>query len=161
LDAKQKLTGKKETKPSRCEARASTMPRRGNILASRWLRVIAAPRLRRAIPGKILKPKKPMTTQLKRGKLLKEAGTKRALESADAKWRSRFNVAAASFLALYGEVMTDDVIKKIGMPPGHPNAVGAAMLAFARTHKLAVRSYVKSTRPSCHAAVIAVWSRGL
>ena len=100
-----------------------------------------------------------MTTQLKLGKLLKEAGTKLALDNADAKWRSRFNVAAASFLALYGEVTTDDVIKKIGMPPGHPNAVGAAMLAFARLHKLSVVGYVKSTRPSCHAAVIAIWKK--
>jgi len=98
-----------------------------------------------------------MTTQLKLGKLLKEAGTRRALNNAESQWRSRFSVASASFLALYGEVTTDDVIKKIGMPPGHPNAVGAAMRAFARLHKLSVRGYVKSTRPSCHAAVIAVW----
>jgi hypothetical protein len=52
-----------------------------------------------------------------------------------------------------------DLIDVLGMPP-RPNAVGAVMTAAAKKGLIAhTDRYVKSTRPTCHAAVVRVWTR--
>jgi hypothetical protein len=71
---------------------------------------------------------------------------------------ARFHGAAASILSTTGEVTSEDVIAVIGMPSGSPNAVGAAMRSFATANNLAVSHYRKAKRPSCHAAIIGVWT---
>ena len=74
-------------------------------------------------------------------------------------YKSRFFAVARRLLADQGQVTSDLVIEAIGMPAGHPNAVGACMRAFAKANGLVVENYVKSTRPSCHAAIVAVWAK--
>jgi hypothetical protein len=54
-------------------------------------------------------------------------------------------------------VTSTDLVEAIGMPPS-PNAVGAVMRSAATLGLLAPTDvYVKSRRPSCHAAVVRVW----
>jgi hypothetical protein len=71
----------------------------------------------------------------------------------------RFHAVAADILACQGQVTSDAVVAVAGMPEGHPSAIGAAMRSFAKSHKLSVAGYTKSTRKSCHAAIIAIWTR--
>ena len=99
-----------------------------------------------------------MNTQLELGERLRDAGMAHVLIDKD-EYRQRFFAAALERLSEFGTVTSDDVIGLIGMPPGHPSAVGAVMRTFAVEHGLKVLCYRKSTRPSCHAAVIAVWGR--
>jgi hypothetical protein len=90
------------------------------------------------------------------GEQLKEQGCA-AVAGANCAYVAHFADAARRILLATGEVTSDDVIEQIGMPTGSPNAVGASMRAFAAANSLAVSGYVKSTRPSCHSAIVAVW----
>jgi hypothetical protein len=56
-----------------------------------------------------------------------------------------------------GEVTSDAVVTQVGIPTGSPNAVGAAMRAVAKANDWRVSEYRKSTRPTRHVAVVAVW----
>lgn len=54
-------------------------------------------------------------------------------------------------------VTSTDLIDAIGMPPSS-NAVGAVMRsAGVRGYLTPTENYVRSTRPSCHAAIVRVW----
>jgi len=92
------------------------------------------------------------------GDILRDEGTAKVLSN-NADYAERFAKYANYLLLATGQVTSDEVVANVGMPEGHPSAVGAAMRSFAKRHKLAVSRYVKSTRPSCHSAVIAVWGR--
>lgn len=98
--------------------------------------------------------KLPATT----GEQLRDAGIEQVLGN-NQNWRDAFDAAAAAILARTGEVTSDAVVQVVGMPIGHPSAVGGAMRRFAVANKLSVVRYVKSTRPSCHAAIVAVWAK--
>lgn len=74
-------------------------------------------------------------------------------------WQARFDATATEILAREQTVTSEAVVACIGMPPGSPNAVGAAMRAFASRQGLRKLCYRNSARPSCHAAVIAVWGK--
>ncbi len=100
-----------------------------------------------------------MEAQLELGERLKEAGQKTVLERAGEEYARRFEAAALELLARHNCVTSDAVVALIGMPPNHPNAVGAAMRSVASRNGLKVEGYIKSTRPSCHAAVVAKWVR--
>jgi alkylated DNA nucleotide flippase Atl1 len=91
------------------------------------------------------------------GEELKASGMARVLDAeAQEEWRK----AAYLWLALrrYGqEVTSTDLTNAIGMPPS-PNAVGAIMhSAYSQGLLEPTERYVRSTRPSCHAAVVRVW----
>ena len=90
------------------------------------------------------------------GKELKEHGCAAVAENNE-EYLDWFKSAAQDVLRAKGEVTSEEVVAKIGMPDGHPNAVGAAMRSFASEHHLKVSGYRKSQRPSCHAAIIAIW----
>lgn len=92
------------------------------------------------------------------GTQLKKIGTDRVL-SHNETYKELFHVTASALLATKSVITSEDVIAVIGMPAGHPNAVGAAMGSFAKKNKLVVLRYIKATRPTCHAAVIAEWGR--
>lgn len=92
------------------------------------------------------------------GELLRDAGIATVLEN-NAAYRKRFASAAEVILGHEREVTSDAVVRMIGMPSGHPNAVGGAMRSFAIANSLAVRRYIKTTRPSGHARIIAVWGK--
>lgn len=96
--------------------------------------------------------------ELPTGDTLRANGTARVIAH-NPEYVARFNGCAAMFLDRYGELCSDMVVHEIGLPNGSPNAVGACMRAFAIAKGLAVDRYVKSTRPSCRSAVVAVWKR--
>lgn len=88
---------------------------------------------------------------------LKDEGIARVLEApSQAEWRTN----AYHWIARldYGrEVTSTDLTDAIGMPPS-PNAVGAVMNSAARQGLIEPTGvYIRSTRPSCHAAVVRVW----
>lgn len=91
------------------------------------------------------------------GELLADQGAARVLDqpSLDG-WRE--DAYAWLRARTPGEHVTStDLVDAIGMPPS-PNAVGAVMRSAAQLGLLAPTDvYVKSRRPSCHAAVVRVW----
>lgn len=91
------------------------------------------------------------------GELLADQGMIATLNAAaQEQWRSD----AYDWLAdlIPGELVTSsDLVGALGMPPS-PNAVGAMMNAAARAGLIEpTETYVRSTRPSCHAAIVRVW----
>ena len=92
------------------------------------------------------------------GEARKEAGIARVI-SRNQSYVAEFHRAADEMLAEEGIVTSLGVIGRIGMPSGSPNAVGAAMRAYATNRELKVLRYIKSERASCHAAIIAVWGK--
>jgi hypothetical protein len=91
------------------------------------------------------------------GELLADQGMTATLNAAaQDRWRSD----AYDWLGELrpGELVTStDLVLAIGMPPSS-NAVGAIMHAAAQARLIeATGDYVRSTRPSCHAAIVAVW----
>jgi hypothetical protein len=96
--------------------------------------------------------------QLELGEQRKASGCARVAAHNES-YCDRFHAVASEILAYHGRVTSDAVVAVAGMPEGHPSAIGAAMRSFAKAHKLSVAGYTKSTRPSCHAAIIAIWTR--
>ena len=99
-----------------------------------------------------------MTVQLELGEALKSAGTAQALANNE-RYSLRFFLEARWILGLHGQVTAEQVVSLIGMPEGSPNAVGAAMRAFAHANKLVVAGYKKTSRPSRHSGLIAIWRK--
>ena len=94
---------------------------------------------------------------LAQGEELRDQGIARVLGAeSQAQWRQD----AYHWLALlaYGqEVTSTDLIEAVGMPPSS-NAVGAIMRSAAAQGLIeSTGVYIKSPRPSCHAAVVRVW----
>lgn len=91
------------------------------------------------------------------GELLRDQGTQQVLWApSQDEWRE----LAYDWLTTQrpGQRITStDLVDAIGMPPS-PNAVGAVMRSAAvRGWLWPTDEYVRSTRPSCHAAVVRVW----
>jgi len=92
---------------------------------------------------------------LTQGEALRDEGMARALD-AQTEWR-QWAYGWGAMLKEGQEVTSTDLIEAIGMPP-KPNAVGAVMRALAVQGLIEpTERYVKSPRPSCHAAVVRVW----
>jgi len=92
------------------------------------------------------------------GVALRDEGMKKVIAN-NQQWREHFDRVAWHILIESSKVTSDAVVRVIGMPEGSSNAVGAAMRAFAKAHKLRVLEYVKTTRPTRHAGIVAVWGR--
>lgn len=90
------------------------------------------------------------------GERRRDEGIERVLSNNES-YRVRFFEAADAILIKDGCVTSDGVVQVCGMPDGHPSAIGGAMRAYAMRRGLKKVGYVNSTRPSCHAAVVAVW----
>lgn len=89
------------------------------------------------------------------GQKLKDDGIKKALSHVPDDYRSVFERTALSFTQPF---TSEDVILKIGMPPSHSSAVGAMINGLAKRGLIRkTGQYVKSSRPSCHAAIMALW----
>lgn len=74
-------------------------------------------------------------------------------------WRDQFFAEADRLLLDRGHITSMDVLEVVGCPDGNQNAIGAAMRTFAVRNGLVIRNYIKSERPSRHAARVAVWVR--
>jgi len=101
-----------------------------------------------------------MNEQPTLGDLLRDQGIAQVL-SHNESYADRFYSAAGILLERHGEITSTAVVELVGMPDGSPNAIGAAMRSFAKRRGLHIDRYVKSSRPSCHSAVVAVWKRKL
>lgn len=95
-------------------------------------------------------------TSTKTGEQLRDEGHAATLAK-NSEYCEAFAKEAIFQMEQCGEVTSDAVVVQVGMPPGSPNAVGAAMRAVASANGWRVAQYRKSTRPSCHAAIVAVW----
>ena len=93
------------------------------------------------------------------GEWLKNQGMKNVLAVTNEEWREGFAVAAEEILQTRGSVTSEEVLARIGMPPGNSNAIGACMSQWARKRGLAC-TYEKSTRPERHAGIVRRWFRG-
>lgn len=101
-----------------------------------------------------------MNEQLTLGDLLRDEGIAQVL-SHNESYADRFHSAAEILLNRHGEITSVAVVELVGMPDGSPNAIGAAMRTFAKHRGLHIDCYVKSSRPTRHSAVVAVWKRKL
>jgi hypothetical protein len=90
------------------------------------------------------------------GEALKEAGCARVLANTPEEWKSRFNTVALKLLNRYKSVTAEQVVEQIGNPPGHINAIGATMRAFAKEHKL-TSTPVKSKHTKAHGRFVMRW----
>jgi len=97
-------------------------------------------------------------TSLAEGERLRDDGHARAHYSTSEAWKAAFEADALNLLRLGRKRITsEDVIARVGMPPGHPNAVGAMMRGFAVRHSLRNVGTVKAARVARHAGRITVW----
>lgn len=94
-----------------------------------------------------------------KGASLRDQGCTKVL-SKNREWQVCFDSAAEMLLSFCDTdgITSEDVVSKVGQPT-HPNAVGAAMRSFALRNHLVIDRYVKSSKPSRHASVIAVWRK--
>lgn len=96
-------------------------------------------------------------SQMTIGELLKEQGTRRADQAADAVWKQLAD-AAIDRLAATGQPFTTDDVRELGVPdPSSPKAWGARMLSAAKSGRIRRVGYQPSRRPSVHAHPVAVW----
>ena len=92
------------------------------------------------------------------GKELRDAGAQTVIAHSG-EWK---HVAYAAILQLRmkeGGFTSEDLTEKVGMPPNHPNAVGAVILRASRDGSIIwTGRVVSSKRPTCHAALLKVWT---
>lgn len=96
------------------------------------------------------------STQVEIGSWLKEQGMARAWENSSEAWKELFSDMADTIADVTGSVTAEEVVVRIGFPPGSRNVIGAAMSKWARARRC-VPTYEKSLRPSRHAAIITRW----
>lgn len=93
------------------------------------------------------------------GERQRDEGTQRVLAHTPEGWRAAALLEARRCLTDHGSFTSQDIINAIGMPPNHPNAVGAMVRSIACELGLRKGARIKSPRVTCHAAEIAIWHR--
>lgn len=101
----------------------------------------------------------PIQLEFPTGKQLKTAGITTVSNNTQSDWKTEFDLAANIILDIHGSVTAEEVVKRIGYPSNHPNAIGARMGVLAKRHRLVVTGYEKSNRASRHGGVVARWGR--
>jgi len=88
-----------------------------------------------------------------------EEGAAKALAAASSAWReSAWRWILARNVGT--RLTSDDLTEAVGIPPGHPHAVGGIIKNAATAGYLAKSGhYVESHRESCRGAALAVWIR--
>jgi hypothetical protein len=77
----------------------------------------------------------------------------------DASYKEAFDEAVWSLAREGREFTSEDVTAIVGMPPNHPNAVGALTRASAVRYGCEKVGRAKARRSNQHATEIAVWRR--
>ena len=101
------------------------------------------------------------------GDKLRDEGIERVLEKKDDEvlansmeaWKRAFDSTAQAIVKTSDSVTAEEVLFRIGYPPGNPNAVGAAMRRFAIKNGLVRKSFENSTRPSRHSGSVIRWGK--
>lgn len=96
------------------------------------------------------------STQVEIGEWLKERGMNQAWENSLSEWKELFGDIADTIADVQGSVTAEEVVVRIGFPPGSRNVIGSAMSRWAR-QRGCIPTYEKSLRPSRHAAIITRW----
>lgn len=91
------------------------------------------------------------------GDRLKEVGMATVWANEQDWWKNAAWETACKCLRESGEFSSEDIIAEIGMPPYHPNSVGAIVNGIARKMKLYKARRIKAWRSSRHSGEIAVW----
>jgi len=88
----------------------------------------------------------------------RDDGVAQAIRNEDRPWRSCFD-QALSHLARTGQTFTsEDCLNLMGdIPADHPNRIGAAMYAAARSGRIELVGYTTSRRPSRHSGLLREW----
>ena len=88
----------------------------------------------------------------------KLAGAQRALFNCDDEWRESGHAAIRTLARQRTPFTSEDVIRRIGMPIGHPSAIGALFVSAQKKNLIKWTGMLKQAeRPSCHAATLKVW----
>lgn len=91
------------------------------------------------------------------GEALRDAGIARVLDHTPESWKNAALEAITS-LATSGRGFTAEDVREIaGDPPGHYNAMGAAVRAAATRGLIRKVGFTKATRASLHATELALW----
>jgi len=94
---------------------------------------------------------------LTEGERLKTEGMALVTHTTSHAWKADFRAYGIQLAETGLEFTAEDVIRVVGVPLRHRNAIGAAMNSLARELKLTKVGYRKAKRPSRHAAVVAIW----
>lgn len=96
---------------------------------------------------------------LREGERRRDAGMARTLDPQE-EWRAAFEAEGVRQMkAGRTRIIAEDILAAVGLPPGHRNAVGAAMRVFALKHNLRNVGTVKAARVARHAGRVTVWER--
>lgn len=94
------------------------------------------------------------------GERRRDEGTALVTAHTDEEWRGAFeNYGGQLLRAGRTRITSEDIVAIVGLPPGHRNAIGAAMRAFALKHNLRNIGTAKAARVARHAGRITVWER--
>jgi hypothetical protein len=99
----------------------------------------------------------PTLWDLEAGEADRDAGMVKVIENTRPSYRDAFDTVVRDFRTQGQDFTSEDVTARIGLPPGHPNAVGALTRAVATKYGAVKVGRRKAQRRNQHATEIAVW----
>lgn len=87
----------------------------------------------------------------------RDRGGNQAVNAVHSHWRVAAEEAIRRLADTGREFTAEDVVDRIGPPPGHHNALGGAFIGASKRGEIHAVGYRQSTRRSAHARVIRVW----
>lgn len=95
------------------------------------------------------------------GSRLRHEGMARVLANpTNAEWKEAFCEGVIRLAQTGIPFCAEDVVSVVGMPPGNPNAIGAAINALARQGWISRRGIKPATRAKAHGRYVSVWGPG-
>lgn len=91
------------------------------------------------------------------GQQAKSEGIAQAESGTDPAWAQRFDARVRELAATGRKFTSEDVTSVVGLPPGHPSAVGARMNASARRGLIEKVGVGTAGRENQHAAMLTEW----
>lgn len=91
------------------------------------------------------------------GAALRDEGIARVTNNTPEAYQDRFLQELNRLVREGYQFTSEDITATIGMPPNHPNAVGAILNGATKSGLIRRVGYVQSVRPRSHAAVISLW----
>ncbi len=89
---------------------------------------------------------------------LRDAGMDLVLQHQTDRWKLRFKLIYDAYVRLGLSFTSEDIVKIVGMPPGHPNAVGAMFSSLVTPDledgRVVYLQHIKSQGVKSHASRI-------